>query len=1066
MTYFSWLHFTDLHQLEKSDWRQPGIQDMLFKDLEILYDKSGPWDLLLFTGDLTFKGSLEEFNRVNELFNRLWELFATLGCNPKLLAVPGNHDLVWQNPREPEVLLLQNWNTILNVQEDFWEDNSRYRQVVNQTFANYSAWWKNQQYLPQNVNSGLLPGDFAVTLEKEGAKLGIVGLNTSFLQLTGGNYEGKLALHTHQFHAVCGGNGPAWTQNHQVCLLLTHHPPTWLNEEARQHLLGEISAHGRFVVQLCGHTHAAEGIEIVEAFTETRRLWLGRSLFGLDHFGPNDEGQRLHGYSAGRIEISTAKKGTICFWPRKDEIQGQERKLVPDYSFNLTDQQHTEPRGFPLLQPYTQTDEIKKPHPNRTSQSRPLDQTRHPRVFHNLPQPDYERFVGRKAELEQIHLFLSPKHRSWIITIDGIGGIGKSALALEIAYRYLHNYDQLVPEDRFDAMIWMSAKQTVLTAEGISTRRRILHTLDDIYTAIAVALQREDITRASAEVQDEVVRNALIRQRTLLIVDNLETIDDEAVLDFLRELPAPTKAIVTTRHRIDVAYPVRLTGMPWEDAKILIAQECEKKGVVLDPGSAGVSPANDEQASRLRSQENARRLYDRTGGVPLAIVWSIAQMGFGYNVDAVLTRLGQPSGDIARFCFEGAIERIKGKPAHKLLMVLSLCADSASREVLGYATELPELDRDEGLVELEKFSLVNKKGDRFWLLPLTKQFAASELQQSPEKERLREQWIKYFRTLTEEYSGKYWKWANYDWLLAEGENILSIVDWVIAAGHGEIALEFTHAMQSYLFFINRWDKWITYGEQFYNIAQSLNAKQTQAWICIRWLIPFYTTRGNVKRAEFLANQSLSLYKEIDDVQGVCFAMAGLGRVFRRAEKLEEAERILKHSEKLALKHNYIEGIVATHFELGKLARDHQEWEKSKGHWETVIEWLKKYREGSDFDISSLKAALGQLGWIEYHLGNYHRARELMEENHAFFEDQGGKGSTATSHLRLAAIEHALGNREKALQHLQETLFWAERLGMKRELEGAQALLRELEGNPKQPGDREDSEKMGYRSGEQ
>lgn len=71
MTSFSWLHFTDLHQLEKSDWRQPGVQDMLFKDLEILYDKSGPWDLVLFTGDLTFKGSQEEFDRVNELFNRL-----------------------------------------------------------------------------------------------------------------------------------------------------------------------------------------------------------------------------------------------------------------------------------------------------------------------------------------------------------------------------------------------------------------------------------------------------------------------------------------------------------------------------------------------------------------------------------------------------------------------------------------------------------------------------------------------------------------------------------------------------------------------------------------------------------------------------------------------------------------------------------------------------------------------------------------------------------------------------------------------------------------------------------
>ncbi len=50
------------------------------------------------------------------------------------------------------------------------------------------------------------------------------------------------------------------------------------------------------------------------------------------------------------------------------------------------------------------------------------------------------------------------------------------------------------------------------------------------------------------------MRRALSQQRTLLIVDNLETVDDERVLTFIREVPEPTKVIVTTRHRLDVAY--------------------------------------------------------------------------------------------------------------------------------------------------------------------------------------------------------------------------------------------------------------------------------------------------------------------------------------------------------------------------------------------------------------------------------------------------------------------------------------------------------------------------------
>jgi hypothetical protein len=58
--------------------------------------------------------------------------------------------------------------------------------------------------------------------------------------------------------------------------------------------------------------------------------------------------------------------------------------------------------------------------------------------------------------------------------------LGNRHLALEVAYRYLNEYDFLPPEERFDAIIWTSAKTLVLTAEGIKTRYQAINTIDDI----------------------------------------------------------------------------------------------------------------------------------------------------------------------------------------------------------------------------------------------------------------------------------------------------------------------------------------------------------------------------------------------------------------------------------------------------------------------------------------------------------------------------------------------------------------------------------------------------------
>src|SRR5437763_10151151 len=76
----------------------------------------------------------------------------------------------------------------------------------------------------------------------------------------------------------------------------------------------------------------------------------------------------------------------------------------------------------------------------------------------NLQRPGF--FVGRGPEIARCLEALSPDDRGWGVAIDGIGGIGKTALALEVAQRAR-------AAAQFDAYLFASAKTTWLTGEGV-----------------------------------------------------------------------------------------------------------------------------------------------------------------------------------------------------------------------------------------------------------------------------------------------------------------------------------------------------------------------------------------------------------------------------------------------------------------------------------------------------------------------------------------------------------------------------------------------------------------------
>ncbi len=653
-----------------------------------------------------------------------------------------------------------------------------------------------------------------------------------------------------------------------------------------------------------------------------------------------------------------------------------------------------------------------------------------PTVYHNVPQRDFTNFIGREAELNRVLQLLQPYPRSQhaFITIDGIGGIGKSTLALEVANRFIEGYDSLPVDERFDAIIWTSAKERILTADGIRPRYQTHRTLDDIYAAIAITLQREDIPRSQPDQQAELVRNALTRQRTLLIVDNFETIDDEMVLDFIRELPAPTKAIVTTRHRIDVAYAVRLTGMKWEEAEQLIASECKIRAIEL-------------------TAEQSERLYARTGGVPLAIVLSLAQVAFGYPVERVLHRLGEPQSDIIKFCFDESLERIKGQPAEKLLMALSYCATTGSRDGLGKVAQLSTLDRDDGLVALEKLSLVNKQGDRFALLPVTKVFAV-ELAGKNKQRFLAygNRWLRYLETLfsaSDEFSADYR--LRYGRYLSpeDGPNLIEALDWANEYGKASDIFSMTIVTSDYLDSAGFWHQMARLLERGVELARtSQNRKafgrlaHSLAWLYEQW--------GNWDPAKEYYEETLRVYRSVGDRESEAVCLQRYSALFRKIENFTESRRHLDLARTISndLKLGDLEALIDT--EEGKHCRDLQQWDKSWSFFVRVRDYFAQRTEQTPRDDQLAIGTWGHLAIIAYHLGRPQEAKELCLRSLEFYDKWGTKGYLATLKYRLALAEEALGEFEAAKTHVDEALYWFNHLGMKPDIPAAMELKQRLE----------------------
>lgn len=191
-------------------------------------DAAGPVDTVIFSGDLTQTGMRKDFNKLDEILSEMWESFAKQGANPTFVVMPGNHDVEWLKEPWPAHEVLKEWWSFPHLHDDFFSGNKNpYRTAVEEQLQEFRLWLDRLAVskIPtsKSKNVGLLPGDQSLTIQKGKLKLGLVLLNSTWLQIDGGEYLGKLHVDARQLQKVTNGSPASWCSKNDLNFLITHH---------------------------------------------------------------------------------------------------------------------------------------------------------------------------------------------------------------------------------------------------------------------------------------------------------------------------------------------------------------------------------------------------------------------------------------------------------------------------------------------------------------------------------------------------------------------------------------------------------------------------------------------------------------------------------------------------------------------------------------------------------------------------------------------------------------------------------------------------------------------------
>ena len=328
--------------------------------------------------------------------------------------------------------------------------------------------------------------------------------------------------------------------------------------------------------------------------------------------------------------------------------------------------------------------------------------------YYRLLHPNCEKFIGRREKIDEVKSKLGLRHP--IIALDGLGGVGKTAIAIQAVHEL---YEET---GRYLFIASLSAKSKMWLGH-VSPRAASFAGLHGLLSEIADVIPEVTPTDDTHKLKDSLI--AFMRDMNgLILVDNLEEIDDDGVFKFLsQEIPAPVKVLVTSRIAKDLgALTISVPAMAAQEARDLLSLELDR---------LGYEPKREDE-------QNVAAILQAAGGVPLAIKWAsqlAAERRSLKDASSVLRGAGLGKQEFLSFCFATMYDALSdvGKNAAELIPYL----DSEWKPMtLSVMLDLPVETVRLAIYELADKGIIYRTNeimeDDYGVLPLTKEFLSNK----------------------------------------------------------------------------------------------------------------------------------------------------------------------------------------------------------------------------------------------------------------------------------------------------------------------------------------------------